>query len=74
MTLFLSHKSLEVSLLIKKYVIFKDDDVGRDFEKFKRWIDVILDNNAKAAIGLIGKYLKNIIFPTGCTCEIKTDN
>ena len=43
----------------KKYVVFKDDDVGKDLEGLKRWIDIVLDNNAKAAIGLIGKYMKN---------------
>jgi hypothetical protein len=45
--------------LEKKYVIFKDDDVGKDFEGLKKWINVILKNDAKAAIGLIGKYIKN---------------
>jgi len=59
MILSLTHKNLEVGLLVKKYVIFKDDDVGRDFENFKKWIDVVIKNDAKAAVGLIGKYLKN---------------
>jgi peptidoglycan/xylan/chitin deacetylase (PgdA/CDA1 family) len=40
-------------------VIFKDDDVGKDFEGLKKWIDVVLENDAKATIGLIGKYMKN---------------
>ncbi|UCF49163.1 MAG: hypothetical protein JSU91_05285 [Thermoplasmatales archaeon] len=44
---------------MKKYVIFKDDDVGKDFNSLKKWIDIIINNNAKAAIGLIGKYIKN---------------
>jgi len=56
---FLTHKNLEVGLLVKKYVIFKDDDVGRNFKNFKKWIDAILNNDAKAAVGLIGKYIKN---------------
>ena len=43
----------------KKYVIFKDDDVGKDFDSLKRWIDIVLKNNAKAAIGLIGKHMKD---------------
>lgn len=42
-----------------KYVVFKDDDVGKDFDGLKKWIEIILENEAKAAIGLIGKYLKN---------------
>ena len=42
-----------------KYVVFKDDDVGKDYEGLKKWIDIILENKVKAAIGLIGKYLKN---------------
>ena len=42
-----------------KYVIFKDDDVGKEFSSLKRWIDIILENDAKGSIGLIGKYLKN---------------
>jgi peptidoglycan/xylan/chitin deacetylase (PgdA/CDA1 family) len=45
--------------LKNKYVIFKDDDVGKDLYKLKKFINVIIDNEAKAAIGLIGKYLKN---------------
>jgi hypothetical protein len=59
MILLLTHKNLEVILLAKKYVVFKDDDVGKDFEELKKWINVVLENNAKAAIGLIGKYMKN---------------
>ncbi len=59
MILFLIHKNLEVIILAKKYVIFKDDDIGKDFEGFKKWIDVVLENKAKAAIGVIGRYLKN---------------
>ena len=43
----------------KKYIIFKDDDVGKDFDKLKKWVDIILKNDAKAAIGLIGRYMKN---------------
>jgi len=46
-------------LLQQKYVIFKDDDVGKDLSNLKKWIDLVLKNNAKAAIGLIGKHLKN---------------
>ena len=42
---------------MKKYVIFKDDDVGKDIQGLKRWIDIVVKNNAKAAIGLIGKYM-----------------
>jgi hypothetical protein len=42
-----------------KYVVFKDDDVGKDFEELRKWIDIVLKNNVKAAIGLIGKYMKN---------------
>ena len=49
----------EVVLLSNKYVIFKDDDVGKDFEGLKKWINIVLKNNAKAAIGLIGKYMKD---------------
>jgi hypothetical protein len=45
--------------LKKKYVIFKDDDVGKDLEGLKKWTNVVLKNDAKAAIGLIGKYMKN---------------
>ena len=41
----------------EKYIIFKDDDVGKDLPGLKRWIDIILENKAKGAIGLIGKYL-----------------
>jgi hypothetical protein len=44
---------------LKKYVIFKDDDVGKDLLGLKRWIDIVLKNDAKAAIGLIGRYMKN---------------
>lgn len=44
---------------MKKYVIFKDDDVGKDIPGLKKWIDIVLKNNAKAAIGLIGKYMNN---------------
>lgn len=43
----------------KKYVIFKDDDVGISFNNLKRWVNIIIENNAKGSIGLIGKYLKN---------------
>ena len=43
----------------KKYVVFKDDDVGKDTPNLKKWIKIILDNDAKASIGLIGKYLKD---------------
>jgi hypothetical protein len=49
----------EVNLLSKKYVIFKDDDVGKDTPSLKKWIDIVLKNNAKAAIGLIGKCMKD---------------
>jgi len=43
----------------KKYVIFKDDDVGKDFFKFKKWVDIVVKNNGKGSLGVIGKYLKN---------------
>lgn len=46
--------------MVKKYVVFKDDDVGINLENLKKWNEIILKNNAKAAVGLIGKYLKNI--------------
>jgi peptidoglycan/xylan/chitin deacetylase (PgdA/CDA1 family) len=45
--------------LKNKYVIFKDDDAGKDFNKLKKWVDVVLEHDAKGAIGLIGKYMKN---------------
>jgi len=45
-------------LLNKKYVIFKDDDAGKDLPGLKKWVDVVLSNNAKGCIGLIGRYLK----------------
>jgi len=45
--------------LDNKYVLFKDDDAGKQFYKLKKWIDIVLDNDAKGAIGLIGKYMKN---------------
>ena len=45
--------------MVEKYVIFKDDDVGNDFVKFKKWTNIILKNKAKAAVGLIGKHMKN---------------
>ena len=41
----------------KKYVIFKDDDVGKDTQNLKRFVEIVLKNNAKASIGLIGKHL-----------------
>lgn len=44
----------------KKYVIFKDDDAGKNFYNLKKWVDIVLENNAKGAIGLIGKYMKNL--------------
>ena len=28
--------------MIKKYVIFKDDDVGKDLNSLKKWINVVL--------------------------------
>ena len=43
----------------KKYVVFKDDDAGKDTPNLKRWIDVVIKNDAKGAIGLIGKHLKD---------------
>lgn len=43
----------------KKYVIFKDDDAGKALPNLKRWVDIVLDNDAKGTIGLIGKYLKD---------------
>jgi len=45
--------------LTKKYVIFKDDDVGKDTIRLKKWVDVVIKNDAKAAVGLIGKYMKD---------------
>jgi len=45
--------------LEEKYVIFKDDDAGKDFPRLKKWVDVVLSNDAKGAIGLIGKYIKD---------------
>ena len=45
--------------MIKKYVIFKDDDVGKDLPKLKKWVDTVIKNNTKGSIGVIGKYLKN---------------
>jgi len=45
--------------LTKKYVIFKDDDAGKDFFSLKKWINIIIENNAKGTIGVIGKNLKN---------------
>ncbi len=44
---------------MKKYVIFKDDDIGKDIHGLKKWINIIIKNDAKAAIGLIGKYMTN---------------
>ncbi len=52
-------KLFEVKNLVSKYVLFKDDDVGKNFNKLKKWIDIILENDAKGSIGLIGKYMKN---------------
>jgi len=45
--------------LTKKYVVFKDDDAGVDLESLKRWVKVVIDNDAKGTIGVIGKHLKN---------------
>ena len=45
--------------MTKKYVIFKDDDVGVDTPKLKRWIEIVIKNDAKATVGLIGKYMKD---------------
>jgi hypothetical protein len=45
--------------LTKKYIILKDDDVGKDFEKLKKWINIVLKNDYKGSIGLIGRYIKN---------------
>ena len=39
-------------------MIFKDDDAGKDTPKLKKWIGIVLENDAKAAIGLIGKCIK----------------
>jgi hypothetical protein len=49
----------EVIILSKKYIIFKDDDVGKDTQSLKKWIEIILEKNVKAAIGLIGKCMRN---------------
>jgi hypothetical protein len=38
-------------------VIFKDDDIGKDFKNLRKWIEIVLKNKAKASIGLIGKYI-----------------
>ena len=43
----------------KKYVIFKDDDAGVDLDGLKRWADVVINNDAKGSIGVIGKHLRN---------------
>lgn len=45
--------------MTKKYVVFKDDDAGKDTPKLKKWINVVLENDAKAAIGLIGKHMED---------------
>lgn len=45
--------------MVYKYVIFKDDDVGKNFDKLKKWIDVVVRNDVKGTIGLIGKYLND---------------
>ena len=45
--------------MTKKYVIFKDDDAGVDIERLKKWVDVVINNDAKGSIGVIGKHLKN---------------
>ena len=45
--------------MTKKYVVFKDDDAGVDLDSLKRWVDIVINNDAKGAIGVIGKYLKN---------------
>lgn len=49
--------------MVKKYILFKDDDVGKDLPKLKKWIDVVVKNNGKGAIGVIGKHLvdKNLV-------------
>ena len=44
---------------MKKYVIFKDDDVGKDIINLKKFLDIVINCNAKTAIGLIGKHIKN---------------
>ena len=46
-------------VLIKKYIIFKDDDIGKDLPKLKKWVDIVIKNNGKGSLGVIGKYLKN---------------
>jgi hypothetical protein len=33
--------------------------VGKDFHNLKRWTDIVLKNDAKGSIGLIGKYIKD---------------
>jgi len=45
--------------LTKKYIIFKDDDAGKDLSDLKKWIDLLIENDAKGTIGVIGKFLKN---------------
>ena len=45
--------------MVKKFVIFKDDDVGKDFNRLKKWIDIVVNNDGKGSVGLIGKYINN---------------
>ena len=45
--------------MTKKYVLFKDDDVGKDLPNLKKWIDIVIENKGKGTIGIIGKYLRN---------------
>lgn len=43
----------------KKYVIFKNDDVGKNIKNLKKWVNIVIENDAIGSIGIIGKYLKN---------------
>jgi len=45
--------------LNKKYIILKDDDAGVDLEKLKKWVDIVVKNDAKGSIGVIGKHLND---------------
>jgi len=45
--------------LFNKFVIFKDDDAGKDFNRLKKWIEIVVDKDAKGSVGLIGKYLND---------------
>ena len=42
-----------------KYVVFKDDDAGKGFLNLKRWVDIVVEHDAKGTIGVIVRYLKD---------------